>query len=98
MAWLKRGKKTIEWDRCRAKLKIRFAAVHLITCEFRYAGCWKYNGLTFAHIKKRRNLRPEELEIVALACLNCHGILELMKEEQMTKVILAVIKNRICQP
>ena len=95
---LGRGKKTREWDRLRAKLKIRFAAIHLITCEFRYEGCWKYNGLTFAHIKKRRNLRPEELEIVALACLNCHNILELMPEKKMTEAIMAVIKKRICQP
>ena len=95
---LKPGKKTREWERTRAKLKPRFEAIGLTHCEFDYEGCWRNNGLSFAHAKKRRNLRPGELEVVALACANCHNLLELMREPQMTQAVMNVIAKRICQP
>jgi hypothetical protein len=95
---LGRGKKTIEWDRLRPKLKQRFAAIHLVTCEFRFEGCWKYTGLTFAHAKKRRFLTPEELEVVALACINCHMILDAMSHKKMYNAVMGAIEKRICQP
>jgi hypothetical protein len=96
---LGRGKKTREWEAKRRRLKQRFEAVGLTTCEFRYEGCWIDNGLSFAHIKKRLNLLPGELEVVALACPVCHHILDnRMKEAEMTKTVLAVIQKRICQP
>lgn len=82
----------------REQLKPRFEAVGITRCEFRYDGCWRDNGLSFAHTKKRRNLRDGELEIVALACIPCHNKIELLKEEVMTKVVLEVIAQRICQP
>ena len=96
---LGRSKKTREWEAERRRLKPKFEAIGLTYCEFGYPGCWRNNGLSFAHIKKRLNLLPGQLSIVALACPVCHYILDnRMKEVEMTKAVLAVIQKRICQP
>ena len=98
---LKPGKKTKAWARERAKLKPRFEKAGITACEFRYGACWHHNGLTFAHYKKRLNLKPGELgdpKKIALACINCHQHLEGLPEAQMTRTILDVIAKRICQP
>lgn len=95
---LKAGKRTKEWQQTRERLKPRFEAVGITKCEFRFEGCWRDNGLTFAHIRKRRNLLPGELEKVALACIPCHDKLELMPEPVMCQTVCDVIARRICQP
>lgn len=95
---LRAGKHTREWQLVREQLKPRFEAVGLTRCEFRYEGCWRDNGLSFAHIRKRRNLQAGELEKVALACIPCHNKLELMPEPLMTQTVCDVIGRRICQP
>jgi len=95
---LKAGKRTKEWQHMREQLKPRFEAVHITRCEFNFQGCWKDNALGFAHIKKRRNLAPNELSVVALACNPCHDKLELMPEPLMTVTVMGAIKRRICQP
>lgn len=82
----------------REQLIPRFKAAGITRCEFGYDGCWRDNGLTFAHMRKRRNLREGELEKVALACMSCHNKLELMPENIMTLAVLKVIQERICQP
>ena len=94
---LKPGKKTLEWERLRAKLKQGFQAAGITSCEFQYDGCWHNNGLSFAHVDKRRFLKPHELTVVALACVVCHPILERMPREQMRVAIENVIEKRICQ-
>lgn len=88
------GLKTLEWDRARAKLKKQFEAAGITRCEFGYNGCWRDNGLSFAHIDKRRYLRPNELYIVALACIVCHNELERMPRRVMRETIMAVITKR----
>lgn len=95
---LKAGKRTKEWQHMREQLKPRFEAAGITRCEFRYEGCWRDNGLSFAHTKKRRNLRDGELEVVALACIPCHNRLELLEEAVMCQKVLEAIQNRICQP
>jgi hypothetical protein len=92
------GKRTREWQLLREQLKPRFEAVRITECEFNYTGCWHDNGLTFAHLRKRRNLQHGELGKVALACVSCHSKLELMPEPLMTVTVLQVINRRICQP
>ena len=77
---------------------LRFGEVHITRCEFRYSGCWRNSGLSFAHVKKRRNLADGELEVVALACIPCHNKLELMKEAEMEKCVRYVIAQRVLQP
>jgi hypothetical protein len=95
---LRAGKKTKEWQRVRERLKPRFEAVGIIRCEFRYQGCWHNNALSFAHMRKRRNLAPNELKIVALACIPCHDKLELMPESLMAQTVSDVIQRRVLQP
>ncbi len=95
---LGRGKKTREWDRVRAKLKIRFEAAGITRCEFGYDGCWRSNGLSFAHYDKRRFLSAAELEIAALACASCHPKLEILPRKVMKAEVCRVIRERICQP
>lgn len=94
------GKRTREWERIRAKLKPRFEAAGITECEFRFGGinCWRDAGLGFAHTDKRRFLKGQELENVALACNPCHAILEIMDRKQMKTEILSAIRNRERQP
>ena len=96
MRWI--GQKTREWERVRAQLKPRFARARITRCEFRFTGCWRDNSLGFAHLRKRRNLKPGELETVALACGPCHDKLELMPEPVMYLAIAGVIARRAVQP
>jgi len=96
---LKPGKKTLEWERLKPKLKRAFEAAGITRCEFQYDGCWNDNALSFAHVDKRRYLKPDEITVVALACIfNCHAILERMPREQMRAAVENVIEKRICQP
>lgn len=95
---LRAGKRTREWQAMREKLKVVFEAAGITRCEFNYDGCWHDNGLTFAHIRKRRNLHEGELEKVALACMPCHNKLELLPEGLMTRQVLVAIESRPCQP
>jgi hypothetical protein len=92
------GPKTREWQRVRAQLKPRFKRAGITRCEFRFEGCWRDNSLGFAHPRKRRNLRPGELEVVALACGPCHDKLELMPEPVMYLAVTSVITKRRIQP
>lgn len=88
------GKKTNAWEKERAKLKVRFLAWGITTCELFYPGCWRDNALGFAHAKKRRNLKPHELGEVILACNPCHDQIEILPETEMTKVVRGVITKR----
>ena len=98
MSW-GRGKRTLEWERIRARLKLAFEAAGITRCEFCYEGCSGGLFLSFAHGRKRRNLTTEELKkLVALACANCHSLLELKPEKEMHKAVVEVIAKRICQP
>lgn len=88
------GKRTKEWEATRAKLKVRFERVGITVCELGYPGCWRDNGLTFAHSKKRRNIGPGELEEACLACIVCHDAIEILPEEEMTTIVRGVISRR----
>jgi hypothetical protein len=90
----KAGKKTAEWNRERAKLKEGFQRAGITFCELGLQGCWKGNGLSFAHSKKRRNIQGNELSEVILACINCHGIIERKPEKKMTAIVRKTIRLR----
>ncbi len=94
----RRGKKVKAWDNARAKLKKRFAAVGLVTCELRYKRCGVDNYLGFAHAEKRRNLSPEDLDVVILACNFCHDEIEIKPHEEMERIVMSVIAARSVQP
>jgi len=91
----RRGKKTAAWENCRAKLKPRFERAGITVCEFQFSGCWRDNGLGFAHSRKRRNVTtPELLEECALTCNVCHDIAEAWPEEKMMAFVRRVIADR----
>jgi hypothetical protein len=90
------GRKGKAWATERAKLKRRFAAVGIVTCELRYAGCAFDDYLGFAHAKKRRKLTIEDLAVVVLACNFCHD--EIEADPRMEEIVLAVITARKVQP
>lgn len=90
----RRGPKTREWDRVRAKLKPQFQRAGITRCELRYEGCSGDNFLGFAHTKKRRNCSLVELSIVILACNGCHDRIEILDEWEMTRIVLTTIQNR----
>lgn len=67
-------------------------------CELRFSGCWGEQALGRAHLRKRRNLKAGELEIIVLACNPCHDIIEAWPEERMTKHLQGVIAARVEYP
>jgi hypothetical protein len=93
---LKAGRKTKEWDRVRARLKVKYAAMGITTCELGYPGCKYDDWLSFAHGRKRRYLVGDELEsLVILCCCNCHSRIEVMPPEAMLAIVQSVISERI---
>lgn len=94
----KRGKKTDAWEKMRRALKPRFERAGITTCELRWPGCWKDNGLGFAHAKRRRNLKAGELGIVILCCNYCHDALDLRPEAGTSAIVESVIGGRTTQP
>jgi len=91
---LKKGKKTLEWEQIRKKLKVEFEKRDITSCELRLAGCWINNALSFAHIDKRRFLSADQLRIVVLACVPCHSLIEAWPREKMRIYLENIIKNR----
>lgn len=98
----KAGRKTLDWNRERAKLKIDFERAGIMTCEFRFDGCKGSIFLGFAHAVKRRFLNPKapighptHIATVALACAQCHDKLDnRMKAVDMERWVLFVIVKR----
>lgn len=84
------GKKGLAWEKCRRELKTKFKRAGITFCE----RCGYDNHLGFAHTKKRRNLGPGELSVVALLCNACHDQIEILPEPEMTKIVLDIITNR----
>lgn len=95
------GKKTKAWDAERAKLKVRFEAVGITTCELRGRlnhECTWDNYLGFAHAAKRRKLAPEDLGHVILIDNNAHDIIERLPPEEMKRTVDETIAAREIQP
>lgn len=90
------GKKTNEWERVRGLMKVEFQRAGITVCELQEPGCWRDNGLGFAHSRKRRNIPRGSrlLEECVLACNACHDILEGRSETMMEVWVLRVIQDR----
>lgn len=89
------GKKTLEWMRVRVQLKKKFAAAGITTCELGYPGCWKDEALGFAHGRKRRHLKDNEIETLTILCCNpCHDRIEVLSPAGMLAVVQSVIAER----
>lgn len=90
------GPKTRAWINARARLKKKFAAMGITSCELGYEGCKHDDYLSFAHGKKRRHLQGDELEtLVILACQNCHSRIERIPEAAMCAIVTSVIAERL---
>lgn len=88
------GKKGLAWAGVRRELKVKFERAGITTCERRGPGCWRDNGLGFAHPRKRRNIAPCNLSVVALMCNVCHDACEILPEDEMAKIVFDIIANR----
>lgn len=89
------GKKTREWLTVRARLKRRFNAAGITSCELGYPNCWKDEALGFAHGRKRRHLKDNEIEtLVALCCTPCHNRIEVLPAPAMLAIVQSVISER----
>lgn len=96
---MRKGKKTLEWEKIRAKLKKECLVNGWpLRCEIRFEGCWGHAD-GFAHSKTRQHMGPmgsEEREVnlrtVVLACNSCHEKIE--KQPYMEELILTIIRRR----
>jgi len=93
-----KGRRTRQWEKIRRALKIRFERVGITRYEFNMDGCWRDNGLSFAHADKRRFLSDDDLWVAALACASCHDKLERRPRATMRELVEAAIKRRLIQP
>ncbi len=93
MLWI--GRRTVAWINARARLKKKFTAMGIMSCELGFPGCQRDDYLGWAHGKKRRHLVGAELEpLVCLRCQNCHQIIERMPEAAMEVIVRSVISGR----
>lgn len=77
----------------------KFARAGITICEARGPGCWRDNGLTFAHRFKRRFITTqEELAACALLCIVCHAAVERLSHYAMRVEIDRIIAARAQQP
>lgn len=95
----KAGKRVNAWKAMVRKLKPAFFEALIVTCEIKLLGCWGAHGLGFAHSLKRRNIPPGSplLAEVVLGCNHCHGIIELLPENEMATVVRGIIATREVQ-
>src|SRR5687767_7224572 len=92
---LKAGRRTNDWIKVRRKLKVQYEAAGITQCELGYSGCKRDTWLSFAHGRKRRHLRGDELEtLTILCCTSCHQIIEYLKPEEMLAIVQGVIAAR----
>ncbi len=94
--WIKKGKKTIAWEKHRENLKKEYYDKGITTCELRLPGCWINNALGFAHKHKRSWYLdcPDLLgsfNETLLACNPCHSIIENNKE--LTEKMFAKLRK-----
>lgn len=90
----KKKSKVKQWDDARAKIKPYFEKAGITSCEGNFLGCTFRSILTFAHLKKRRNLTFEELFEVVLLCQNCHDFVEALGEKKMQILLEKIISQR----
>lgn len=73
-----------DWNKIRARIKLKFEKAGITTCELRLPGCTYGNFLTFAHSKKVRHWETlEDAEDVILACQKCHGFIEALGQRNL---------------
>jgi hypothetical protein len=92
---LRVGKKGRDWIAVRRRLSAEFAARGIVSCELGYESCWGQTALGWAHGRKRRHLKDNELEtLVILSCNPCHDKIEYLPPAEMLAIVQDVISNR----
>jgi hypothetical protein len=92
---LKAGRRTNDWMRVRRILSREFAAAGITSCELKLEGCWGDRALGFAHGRKRRHLKGDELQtLTILSCNICHDKIEYLPPEEMLAIVQDVIERR----
>jgi hypothetical protein len=73
---IKKGKKTIAWEKARKELKKAYMEIGITHCEAKLEGCDGW-GLSFAHRYKRSDSRcSHTVKGTILACISCHTKME----------------------
>lgn len=91
------GRKTKAWSAERRKLKADSERNSRTTCELRGViphECTYDDFLGYAHDAKRRKLTREDLKRAILVCNNVHDLLEVMKPEEMKRIVNDTIAAR----
>lgn len=89
------GRRTKTWLKIRRQLSMTFAERGITSCELHYEGCWRERALGWAHGRKRRNLKGDELAtLVILACNPCHDKIEYLEPSEMLRIVQEVIEKR----
>jgi hypothetical protein len=89
------GKKGLANRRALAVFKRECVRLQIERCEVRYDGCFG-EATTWAHGRRRRLLKPGELETFAVAaCIPCHTTLDQkMSHEECAKEVTRIIALR----
>lgn len=91
----KRGRKANNWIKTRRQLSAEFAEKGIVSCELKYQGCWGEGALGFAHGRKRRHLKGDELKtLTILCCIPCHDKIEYLGPEKMLAIVQETIAKR----
>lgn len=90
----KKGRKTLEWEAARRKLKTAFQRAGITRCEI----CGIGNYLGFAHRVRRRHMIGDEIYRVALLCNKHHDEIDSMGDAHMRAAIDIIISSRSVQP
>lgn len=92
----KQGKKARANAKANRILNAECVKYEIYRCELGYEGCTGDYQLTHAHVAKRRELLPSELEHSAiLACRNCHDRLDFkMTHAEMRREVERVLAAR----
>lgn len=94
----KNGRRGKDWLKTRRQLSVEYAAQGITSCELRYEGCWGDKALGYAHGRKRRHLKGDELKtLTILACNPCHDRIEYLPPEEMLRIVQGTIANRRSQ-
>lgn len=73
----KKKSKVQIWNEARQELKLEYEVRGITSCEIGLKGCWRTNGLSFAHRYKRADKRCEHtFEGTLLLCVECHRKIE----------------------
>lgn len=88
---IKPGKKTLNWEEGRPRLKVIFRENGITTCEIKLKICKHNNFLGFAHTRRRARLTQEQVvdpHFVVLGCNPCHEYVDFKMDRKKAEELL----------